>query len=103
MFSLGSGRASISSPLAIGLAVLLAEAPDPAGVEVAVDVDADQLGQCLAAVDVAAGDALAVVLAVARSGLWGYSTIGGEILAAGSGRCRRWGWNGWKPSLMLQP
>src|SRR5262249_50061704 len=45
------------------LAVLLAEAPDPAGLVVAIDVHADQLGQRLAAVDVAPGDALAVVLA----------------------------------------
>src|ERR1700755_1713311 len=46
-----------------GLAVLLAETPDPARVVVAVDVDAGQLGQGLAAVDVAPRDALAVVAA----------------------------------------
>src|SRR3954451_1516445 len=46
-----------------GLAVLRAEAPDPAGVVVAVDVDADQFGQRLATVDVTPGDALAVVAA----------------------------------------
>src|SRR5438309_433104 len=48
-----------------GLAVPLAEAPDPPGVVIGVDIDADQLGQGLAAVDVAAGDALAVVGAFA--------------------------------------
>src|SRR5262249_57995012 len=51
------------------LAVLLAEAPDPAGLVVAIDVHADQLGQRLAAVDVAPGDALAVVLAGPGSGV----------------------------------
>ena len=47
-----------------GRAVLLAQAPDPPGVVVGVDVNPRELGQGLAAIDVAAGDALAVVRAL---------------------------------------
>ena len=75
------------------LAVLESQAPDPAAVEVAVDIDAGQLGELLAAVDVSAGDAQSPLSRRSRVGAWGYSTIGGWILAAESGRCRRCGWN----------
>ena len=87
-----------------GLAVLVAEAPDPAGVEVAVDVDAGQLGQGLAAVDVAAGDALADVRDARAVGAVGIlDDRRGDRRSTGSAFCRRLGWNGWNPSLMLQP
>ena len=87
-----------------GLAVLAEpDAPDPAGIEVAVDIDAVQLGQGLAPVDIAARDALAEVLAlrVVRLGPWGYSAIGGLIFADLLTFAR--GLNGWKPSRTLQP
>ena len=61
--------ASMSSPLATSLPSCGSQTPDPAGLVVAVDVDADQLGQGLAAVDVAPGDAQTVVLAVGRGGV----------------------------------
>ena len=69
MFSLGL-RADVDQ-LAVGdqLAVLVAQAPDPAAVEVAVDVDADQRGDLLAAVDVTAGDAQAAIGPVAGRGV----------------------------------
>jgi hypothetical protein len=73
-----------------GLAVPFAQAPDAAGVVIGVDVDAGQLRQGRAAVDVAAGDALAVVLAfgVRRVGVLGQGRdeVGrpdGPLLAAG--------------------
>src|SRR5512135_565356 len=77
-----------------GSALLLAEAPDPAGFVVAVDVHADQLGQVPAAIDIAAGDALAVVGAPG-AGLVGVVGIlddrlgerrGGVFLLAGAER-----------------
>lgn len=45
------------------LAVPGSQAPDPAGFVVAVDVDAHELWQGFAAVDIAPGDTQAVVLA----------------------------------------
>ncbi len=64
MASFGFAFTSISSRVGDGLAALLTEAPDAAGVEVAVDVHAVQFRKFLAAIHVPAGDAFAVVLAV---------------------------------------
>ncbi len=68
------------------LAVLVAESPDPAGIEVAVDVDAGQLGDLLASVDVAAGDAQAAVGPFARSARGDTRRSAAGWVAAGSGR-----------------